>query len=100
MGAVLITLAQAKAQLRMLDGEDDRDSEIVLKMEEASDIIVGYLKNADHGWTDRTVPGHVRAAILLVFTNLWHHRGDDDGSDPISPAVVSLLMRDRDPAIA
>lgn len=97
---VLITLTQAKHQLHMQEDENDRDSQILLKMQEASDIVVGYLKNPDHGWTDRTVPGRVRAAILLVFTHLWHHRGDDDGSDPISPAVVSLLMRDRDPAIA
>lgn len=97
---VLITLAQAKAQLQMLDGEDDRDSQILLKMEEASDIVVGYLKNPTHGWTDRTVPARVRASILLVLSHLWHHRGDDDGGDPISDAVKSLLMRDRDPAIA
>lgn len=97
---VLITLAQARAQLQMLDGEDDRNSQILLKMEEASDIVVGYLKNPDHGWTDRTVPPRVRSAILLVLSNIWHHRGDDDGADPISPAVVSLLMRDRDPALA
>lgn len=97
---VLITLAQAKAQLQMLPSEDDRDSEIILKMEEASDIVVGYLKNSEHGWTDRTVPGRVRAAILLVFSNLWAHRGDDEYADPISDAVKSLLMRDRDPAIA
>ena len=101
MGACLITLAQAKHQLQMVAGEDDRDSQIILKMEEASDIIVGYLKSrADPNWTDRTVPPRVRAAILLVFDNLWHYRGETDGSDPISPAVQSLLMRDRDPALA
>lgn len=97
---VLITLAQAKAQLQMLEGEDDRDSQIILTMEAASDIVVGYLKNPNHGWTDRTVPPRVRAACLLVLTNLWAHRGDDGYSDPISPAVVSVLMRDRDPALA
>ena len=97
---VLITLAQAKAQLQMVDGENDRDSQIILKMEEASDIVVGYLKNPNHGWTDRTVPPRVRSAILLVLSHLWAHRGDDGGADPISDGVVSLLMRDRDPALA
>ena len=97
---VLITLAQAKAQLQMLEGENDRDSQILLTMEAASDIVVGYLKNPDHGWTNVTVPPRVRAAILLVLTNLWAHRGDDGSHDPISGAVVSLLMRDRDPALA
>lgn len=99
--AVLITLAQAKHQLVIEDSTTDRDSEIILKMEEASDIVVNYLKaQADATWTQSTVPARIRAAILLVLTNLWAHRGDSSESDPISDAVASLLMRDRDPAVA
>jgi hypothetical protein len=98
MTAPLITLTQAKDQL--VYEADDRDSEILLKIEEASSIVTDYLKRPDHGWTDRTVPGHVRAAVRLVLANLWAQRGDVDGADPLSPAVKSLLHRERDPTLA
>ncbi len=99
--AVLITLAQAKQQLVIENETTERDSELLLKMEEANDAVINYLKSrADPSWTSNTVPPRIRAAILLVLTNLWTHRGDDDMSDPISSAVASVLMRDRDPAAA
>ncbi len=44
------------------------------------------------------IPGQVQEACLLVIA-----RGDDDREgekDPLSPAVESLLMRFRDPAVA
>lgn len=99
--AVLITLAQAKQQLVIETETTERDSELLLKMEEASDIVMDYLKSrADQAWTSNSVPPRIRSAVLLVLTNLWAHRGDDGSSDPISSAVASLLMRDRDPAVA
>lgn len=99
MTVPLITLAQAKAQLVIED--DDRDSEILLKAEEATDIVVDYLKKPDHGWTDRTVPGRVRLAILMVLTSIFFNRGDDAAAaDPISKAVVDVLARTRDPTLA
>jgi hypothetical protein len=100
MGVPLITLTQAKDQLRA-SGFSDDDSLILLMAEEASDIVVDYIKRPDHGWTDRTVPGHVRAAVLLVLGNLYGQRGDNaTDTNPISDAVASLLWRERDPALA
>lgn len=98
----LATLKAAKDHLH-IDGESDDDA-VALKLSDASDIVIDYLKRPDHGWTDQTVPGQVRASVLLVLGTLW---ADREGSgeqatdrDPISPAVVSLLRRMRDPAIA
>jgi hypothetical protein len=100
MGVCLVTLTQAKDHLRA-SGFTDDDSMILLKAEEASDIIVDFIKKPNHGWTDRTVPGHVRAAVLLVLGNLYGQRGDDpDGANPLTDPVMALVWRDRDPAMA
>jgi hypothetical protein len=99
MGVTLVTLEQAKRQLRV--DYDDDDSEILLKAEEASDIVVDYIKRPDHGWSDRTCPGHVRSAVLLVLGNLYGPRGDDvKTAEPLSQPVMNLLWRERDPALA
>ena len=97
----LVTLNAAKEHLRLDDA--DQDEEVEARIGDASDIIVDYLKRPNHGWTDQTVPGQVRAAVLLVLGSLWVNRdavGDAADQDPISPAVVSLLRRMRDPALA
>lgn len=99
MSVCLVTLQQAKDQARAL-GFDDDDSQLLLRAEEASDIVVGYLKNPNNGWTDRTCPPRVRAAVLMVLTSLYTNRGDADAPSPISQAVIDLLARDRDPALA
>lgn len=98
----LVTLEVAKAHLRVDD--DSEDTFVALKITDASDIVIDYLKRPDHDWDDETVPGPVRAAVLLVLGTLWADReGSGDGAserDPISPAVVSLLVRMRAPALA
>ena len=95
----LLSLAQAKARLRIDFDDDDTDAQLML--DQAEGIVIDYLKRPDHGWDEGTVPWSVSAAILLVFGSLWEHReGDAEGFDPISPAVVSLLARQRDPALA
>lgn len=100
--AALVTLAAAKDHLR-IDGAD-ADTELQKKMADATDAVIDYLKRPTHGWTDATVPGHVRASILLVLGALWESREGvgqhAEDLDPISPAVVSLLRRMRDPALA
>lgn len=98
MVAALITLTQAKDQVEI--EHDEKDSAILLKIEEASAIVTDYIKRPDHGWTDRTVPAHVRAAVRLVFASLWSNRGDGEAPDPLSATVKSLLHRERDPAVA
>lgn len=101
MGQVLITLTQAKKQVRAEDFTDD-DSDLLLKMEEASDIVLGYVTNtAKAGWTDRTAPARIRTATLLVLAHLYANRGDDGAAaDPLSAPVTNLLRRDRDPSLA
>ncbi|WP_038777166.1 head-tail connector protein [Burkholderia pseudomallei] len=93
----LITLAQAKAQLRITD--TDSDEELKGLVTASSDIIVGYLKtDAAASYTADTVPPRIRTAVLLVLASLYEDR--EGANDPIGPAVQSLLMRDRDPALA
>jgi hypothetical protein len=100
MGVTLVTLQQAKDQVRVYGFADD-DSQLLLKAEQASDIVVDYIKRPDHGWTDRTCPGHVRSAVLLVLGNLFGTRGDDaKTAEPLSQPVKDLLWRERDPALA
>ncbi len=97
--STLVTLAQAKARLRIDFADQDVDAQLAL--DQAEGIIVDYLKRPAHGWTAETVPYPVGAAILLVFGSLWEHReGDAEGFEPISAAVASLLARQRDPALA
>lgn len=96
----LVTLQQAKDQVEA-SGFTDDDSRILLRVEEASDIILGYLKLSTCPWTDRTVPPRIRSAVLLVLSWLYTNRGDDSAAgSPISQAVIDLLFRDRDPALA
>lgn len=100
--AALVSLDSAKAHLSI--DWTDQDEELSLKISDASDIVIDYLKRPDHGWDISTVPGQVRAAVLLVLGALWAQRegvGDNAAElDPISPTVVSLLRRMRDPALA
>ncbi len=98
----LVSIDSAKAHLSI--DWFDQDEELALKINDASDIVVDYLKRPDHGWDVETVPGQVRASVLLVLGALWAQRegvGDNAADlDPISPTVVSLLRRMRDPALA
>lgn len=99
----LVTVEQAKSD-RRIDGSDS-DELVALKLSDAQGIVLDYLKSrADETWTETTVPGPVRSSILLVFGTLWEFREgsgkDAELQDPISPAVVSLLRRLRDPALA
>lgn len=114
--ASLVTLDQAKLQLRISLTDTNYDDDIEMKMEEATAIVLDYLKQSptESGWESGS-PGSpgggspsddqaftvVQSAVLLVLGHLWTHRGDEpDPTGPITPAVVSLLMRRRDPALA
>lgn len=93
----LVTLDQAKAQLRIDDTYSD--VELAQMVTAASVLIVGYLKTATAAaWTVDTVPPHVQTAVLLVIATLYQDR--EGVTDPIGVAVASILRRDRDPALA
>jgi hypothetical protein len=106
MAAVLVTLTQAKAHLRItMPAGDPGDAEIQFKLDQAEAIILDYLKGANGaaiGWTDpTTVPMPVTAAILLMLARLYEQRGDDEEKDQtLWEAIDRLLVRFRDPAIA
>ena len=89
----LVTLDNVRDRLR-IDATDD-ETDVTRIMAEATDIVVGYLKIQLLTWTVETVPERVRTAILLVCKAIY------DGEDAvISQAVIDVLHRDRDPALA
>jgi hypothetical protein len=96
----LITVEQAKHHLRI--DYDDQNADLSMKVEQASAIVIDYLKKPDHGWTTQTVPYPVQAAILLVLTALWDNRNGQGDGEYLAPGgpVARLLSRHRDPAIA
>jgi hypothetical protein len=93
--ATLLSLTQAKAQLRVTHDEEDFYIEEVLA--DAEDIIASFMGDLfDADWTPQTVPGAVRAAILKQMTYMWSHRGEDaepTGEDSgLAPGVRWLLQ--------
>lgn len=92
----LATVTEAKQRLRVDFSDDDTLIEALL--EEATDIVVGYIKNPDHGWDAQTVPGRIKAAILLVTGSLYENR--DATGEVLTEGVRALLHRDRDPSLA
>ena len=107
--AALITIEHARRQLRL--GDDySFDFELEPLMEQATAIVIDYIKRPDHGWEATWDPSGgspddpdfviVTAAIAEVMTNLFRHRGDTDVSGPLTARVKFMLERLRDPALA
>jgi len=104
----LITIDQAKMQLRITD--DAADSDIAMKSEQATAIVLDYLKNPDAAqqWESGS-PGSpgggsplddqaltiVQAAILMVLERLWMRE-----ETILTDGVKALLHRLRDPSYA
>ena len=101
---VLVTLETAKMHLRITGTAHDPD--VTQKMTAASASIRDYLtERNDPTWTPATVPPWVEAAVLLLLTHLYEHRGDEFGSgnendDRVWSAIANLLRRSRDAAMA
>lgn len=98
---MLITLNEAKIHLQI--DYTDADTEVGLLVSEASMIVLDYLKKPATEWQDEAgnpvaVPGPVSIAVKLVMGELFKNR--EAAADPISPGVVRLLERLRDPALA
>jgi hypothetical protein len=98
----LVTLTEAKRHLRKAASDTSQDADIQMKLDQATAIIIDYLKDPDHGWDVDTVPLPVHAAILLQLGDLYTYRGDEraERDDELAPGVASLLRRMRDPALA
>ena len=101
--AALVTLATALEHLRLtLTAGDPREADVQLKLDQAEVIIVDYIaERADPSWAQGTAPKDVTAAILLMLTRLYEHRGDlEDADAELWLSIERLLMRRRDAAIA
>jgi hypothetical protein len=93
--AALINLQQAKDHLHITD--EASNSDLNLKVDQASAIVVRYLKSlADAGWSTGAVPvpGNVSAATLLILGDLYEQRPVD------WTAIERLLVSFRDPSLA
>ncbi len=101
--AALVSRAAYKARAG-IDFDDD-DADIDAALEQATDIVIDYIKRPEHGWTESTVPYRVVAAIIIVTTALREDQAKGDvlsglsGGDLKNP-LVALLHRLRDPALA
>lgn len=115
----LVTLPEVKDHLRIpVIVGDPGDPDLTQKLDAAEATILDYIGTTAYWrdvvatWTDPTAPvdppAFVRSAILLQVGELWRFRGDDlesesparDPNDELSPAIVALLRRTRDPVIA
>jgi hypothetical protein len=126
----LVTEEQALRQLRLVSTSISADelTDVMFKVEQASAIVIDYLKLPDPdttdpnrpspyaptesplgtmpaapyapatAWTDTTCPPLVQAAILIVLTALYDGRTPDD--ELLSGPVMTMLNRLRDPALA
>jgi len=117
----LVTMQQAVDHLRVpiilgASPIDPMERDLTLKLAQAEDIILDYLKipaTSPEHWTiepdqPNTVPPRVQSAILLMLSELWRFHGDDvEGQGPakiedgqLTPTITSILRRLRDPALA
>lgn len=104
----LVTLEEAKEQLRVTGELDDAKIEQVILA--ASAIVLGYIKitvpvedspdtRISQMFDSDTVPEEVKAASLLVIGDLYENR-EGQNADPLSLTVKSLLCARRDPTLA
>lgn len=105
----LISLEQARRQIRLTADDTSFDEELDPLREVATAIVVDYIKRPDHGWTEDYDPTGspydqdfviVQHAIAEVLANLWANKGDADAPGPLTVRVMAMLERLRDPAIA
>lgn len=112
---MLVSLEQGKNHLRV--DNDDEDEDIELKIHAASELVVGYLKDAANEFLDTSgepevdssltpvgVPYKVRAATLLMLGYLYRDRdGDPDKAYEMGylpRPVTALLYSMRKPSMA
>lgn len=102
--ANLVSLDEAKMQLRVT--WNDEDMYIQLVLDAAESAVLDYIKQ-DKGWTASSVPSGVKLAILVMLSTYYEPFRDGDNFDNATvafgyppPAVTSLLHRYRKPAYA
>ena len=95
---MLVDLTTAKEWLRV--NHDDEDLSIQLLADQASAMVVDFIKRPDHGWDVDTVPKHVQAAVFHVLKRLYDDPAGELAGGPMPDFVKDMLWRERDPAIA
>lgn len=85
--------------LRFRGKIDFLDIELQKLADDATGTVIDYIKRPDHGWTQETVPGEVRAAIIRVAVLMYDQTTSDKPVQFIDEGVVALLERHRDPAL-
>lgn len=97
--AALVTTEEARRHLHLTStdwADADTVADVTAKAEAATEMVVDYIKQPDHVWTDADAPFLIKAAILLVLGDLFENRE----TATISDAVKNILHRYRDPALA
>ena len=85
--------------LRFRGKIDYTDAQLAVLLDDAEATVIDYLKRPDHGWTEETVPGEVRAAVVRVAVLMLDQTTSDKPVQFIDEGVVALLERHRDPAL-
>jgi Phage gp6-like head-tail connector protein len=102
--AAMITLAEAKTQLRITDTW--HDGEVQAAIDAADAAVRKRLKTAnDPTWDELTAPGDIKHAVKLLTAHFYEHRGDafgpdQDNDDRVWASVNQLIGMWRDPALA
>lgn len=94
----MIDLMLAKSWLRV--DHDDEDFTIQTMIDQASSIVIDYLKKPVDEWDRHTLPRHVQAAILHVLKRVYDDRAGELEGGPLPQHVKDILRRERDPALA
>ena len=95
-----VSLETAKVHLRLMPGDTTHDADLTLKLQQASDYVLSYLKqHADPAWTAATLPAPIQGAMLFYLELLFDHDQRTDTEARVSEAIVRLLARYRDPAV-
>ena len=93
--SALISLDTLRFRARV----DFTDTELQGIADDASAIVVDFLKKPDHEWTIETVPGEIRSAIVRVAVLMLDQTTSDKQVEFIDKGVKDLLRRHRDPAL-
>jgi hypothetical protein len=105
-----VTIEQVNLALRLDLGFDDsppdeRIADVEMKIEQATAIVVDYLKYDRTDWDADTVPRNVHAAVMLVVQSLYDDSAKGEmlaglGGGDLRNPVVGMLHRMRDPSLA
>lgn len=94
---LLVSLEEAKIHLRITD--NDRDSDIEMKLAAASSIVLQHAKldSVPAEWLigsppEISAPGNIQAATLLALSELFENR-EAGISNPLSNSVKSIIPR-------